>query len=154
MSGEVQIGTAKRFFTQRVVGNQSMLPREVVTAWTLPELQFGQHSQELGGFLVLFSADLGAGLDVVSSQCRHSVILLRCGQLRYPLASSGFVSPHNSHAPYRSFTLFWAALTRADQAQNVFFQTLLKPKPSPGAIRVSLERCCALGNTCKAAFEH
>lgn len=93
------------------------------------------------------------------SNAGHSVILLKCGQLRDPPASSGFAFPQVDMIHmllYHSFTLLWAALTRADQAQKCLFlsQTLLKPKPTPGAIRVSLERCCALGNTCKAVFDH
>lgn len=92
------------------------------------------------------------------SSAGHSVILLRYGMPRDPLASSGFAFPQVdiSHILlYHSFTLLWAALTRADQAQKCLLsRTLLKPKPTPGAIRVSLERCCALGNTCKAVFDH
>lgn len=105
-------------------------------------------------FLML-DADLGARWSLwFPSHRGHSVTLLRCEQLRDPLTPS-------SHR----WTSFTCSLSQFDPplgcthqsrpgTECLLSQNLLKPNPTPGAIRVSLERCCALGNTCKAVSAH
>lgn len=81
---------------------------------------------------MLFCAGLGAGLDVlvVSFQCRTFCNSTEMWAAQAPSGLFGVCLPtgghnsHNSHVPYHSFIPLWAALTRVDQAQNIFCHRL------------------------------